>query len=69
MSGGSTPNVPCTVLLDAASKTLPDDPPERVKKYRSSKWHYRQRKIISELFMHFIADTDTDENYFEINFS
>ena len=37
--------------------------------YRSSKWHYRQRRIIFELFMHFIADTDTDENYFEINFS
>ena len=37
--------------------------------YRSSKWHYRQRKIIFELIMHIIADTDTDENYFGINFS
>ena len=36
--------------------------------YRSSKWHYRQRKIILELIMHFIADTDTDENYSGINF-
>ena len=32
--------------------------------YRSSKWHYRQRKYILELLMHFIADTDTDRNYF-----
>ena len=37
--------------------------------YRSSKWHYRQRKIILELIMHFIADTDTDPNDFRINFS
>ena len=37
--------------------------------YRSSKWHYRQRKIIFELIMHFIADTDTDKYYFGINFS
>ena len=37
-------------------------------KNRSSKWHYRQRKIIFELIMHFIADTDTDENCFGINF-
>ena len=36
--------------------------------YRSSKWHYRQRKILFELNMHFIADTDTDENYFGIVF-
>ena len=27
------------------------------------------RKIIFELIMHFMADTDTDENYFGINFS
>ena len=33
-----------------------------------SKWHYRQRKIIFELIMHFIADTDTDENYLEFFF-
>ena len=38
------------------------------KKYRSSKWHYRQRKIIFELIMHFIADTDTDIIYFGIIF-
>ena len=38
-------------------------------KYRSSKWHYRLRNNSFELIMHFIADTDTDENYFEINFS
>ena len=38
--------------------------------YRSSKWHYRQRKLILELItMLFIADTDTDKNYFGINFS
>ena len=36
--------------------------------YRSSKWHYRQRKIFFELIMHFIADTDTDENYLELIF-
>ena len=36
--------------------------------YRSSKWHYRQRKIIFELIMHFIADTDTDEYSFGYNF-
>ena len=36
--------------------------------YRPSKWHYRQRKIIFELIMHFIADTDTDENYLELIF-
>ena len=34
-----------------------------------SGWHYRQRKIILELIMHFKADTDTDKNYFGINFS
>ena len=38
----------------------------RGRTYRSSKWHYRQRKIIFELIMHFIADTDTDENDFGI---
>ena len=27
------------------------------------------RQIIFELFVHFIADTDTDESYFEINSS
>ena len=32
-------------------------------------WHYTQRKIILELIMHFIADTDTDENYSGIHFS
>ena len=37
--------------------------------YRSSKWHYRQRKIIFELIMHFIADTDADKNYFGMNVS
>ena len=37
--------------------------------YRSSKWHYRQREIICGLIMHFIADTDTDENCFGINLS
>ena len=40
--------------------------------YRSSKWHYRKRErnyIFDLIIMHFIADTDTDENYFEINFS
>ena len=37
--------------------------------YRSFKWHYRQRKNIFELILHFVADTDTDENYFGINFS
>ena len=31
--------------------------------YRSSKWHYKQRKHIFELIMHFIADTDTDKIY------
>ena len=36
--------------------------------YRSSKWHYRQRKIIFELIMHFVADTDAAENYFGVNF-
>ena len=36
---------------------------------RSSKWHYRQRKIIFALFMRFIVDADTDENDFGINFS
>ena len=38
--------------------------------YRSSKWHYRQRKIIFALFKRFIADTDTDadEMFFGINF-
>ena len=30
------------------------------KAHRSSKWHYRQRKHIFELIMHFTADTDTD---------
>ena len=35
----------------------------------ASRWHCRQRKIIFDLFVHFIADTDTDENCFEINFS
>ena len=28
-----------------------------------------ERKIIFELIMHFIADTDADENYFGINFT
>ena len=37
--------------------------------YRSSKWHYRQIKMIFKLIMHFIADTDADENYFGIDFS
>ena len=36
--------------------------------YRSSKWHCRHSKIISGLIMHFIADTDTDEICFGINF-
>ena len=36
--------------------------------YRSSKWHYRQRKSIFELIMHFIADTDADENDVGIRF-
>ena len=36
--------------------------------YRSSKWHYRQRKMIFELIMHFIADTDTDKNDLELFF-
>ena len=36
--------------------------------YRSSKWHYRQIKVIFELIMCFIADTDTDKNYFGIHF-
>ena len=36
---------------------------------RSSKWHYRQRIIICGLIAHFIADTDTHENSFGINFS
>ena len=35
----------------------------------SSKSHYRQRKIILELITRFIADADTDEIYFGINFS
>ena len=38
------------------------------KYYRSSKWHYRQRKNIFELIMHFIADTDADEYSFGNNF-
>ena len=55
-------------------KTLTSDEransPDRVPKHdRSSKWHYRQRKIIFELIVLFIADTDTDENYLGINFS
>ena len=33
--------------------------------YHLSKWHYRQRKFIFELVMHFIADTDTDDNCFD----
>ena len=37
--------------------------------YHSSKWHYRQSKIIFELILLFIADTDTDENKFGIHFS
>ena len=51
------------------ASTGPLDSRSVARPYRSSKWHHRQRKIIFELFMHFIADTDTDENYFEINFS
>ena len=43
--------------------------PQKGLLYRSSKWHYRQRKIIFELILHFIADTDTDEYYSGINFS
>ena len=39
------------------------------KDYRSSKWHYRQRKNILEIIVHFVADTDTDEDYFGMNFS
>ena len=42
--------------------------PQNYEKYRSSKWHDRQRKTTSELILHFITDTDTDENYFGIKF-
>ena len=42
--------------------------PERWTLIRASKWHYRQRKISFELIMHFIANTDTDRNIFELNF-
>ena len=43
-------------------------PSQRLAKFVSkSKWYYRQRKTIFKLNMHFIADTDTDENDFGIN--
>ena len=31
----------------------------------SSKWHYRQKTIL-KLILHFVADADTDQNYFGI---
>ena len=49
-------------------KTWEDSASLAEENYRSSKWHYRQRKIIFELIMHFIADADTDENYLEFIF-
>ena len=37
--------------------------------YRSSKWHYRERKFICGVMKHFIADTDADETCFGIHFA
>ena len=40
-------------------------PYRKIRRYPvSSKWHYRHRKTICGLAMHFMADTDTDENCF-----
>ena len=36
--------------------------------YRSSEWRYRQRHIILELIMRFIADTDTGKIYVGVKF-
>ena len=57
------------VVIDLPGYRAPFPKTTKVRqKYRSSKWHCRQRKIIFELIMHFVADTDTDENSFGIYF-